>query len=234
MTKVKICGITRLEDAELAIGHGAWALGFILWPPSKRHADPAVAAGIARAVRRRVETVGVFVNQPLDEIAGLVDAIGVTHVQLHGDEGPSFCAAVAQRTGAKVIKAARVAHASDLRDIERFHTDYHLLDTASAGYGGSGQTWDWSLLAQRRSKIPFLLSGGLTHENVADGIAQVRPWGVDVASGVEASPGIKDPEKLAAFFAATGDARPGGEVAGRSSPEGLVLPRSGGSDRVGG
>jgi phosphoribosylanthranilate isomerase len=200
VTKVKICGTTRLEDAELAIGHGAWALGFILWPPSKRHVDPAVAAGIVRVVRRRVETVGVFVNQRLDEVEALVDAIGVTHVQLHGDEGPSFCAAVAQRTGAKVIKAARIAHAADLRDIERFHTDYHLLDTASAGYGGSGKTWDWELLAQRRSKVPFLLSGGLTAENVAEGIARVRPWGVDVASGVEASPGVKDPDRLAAFF----------------------------------
>ena len=164
-------------------------------------ARPGVAAGIARAVRRQVETVGVFVNQPLDEIAGLVDALGVTHVQLHGDEGPSFCAAVAQRTGAKVIKAVRVGHASDLQDVERFHTDLHLLDTAAAGqYGGTGRTWDWSLLAQRRAKVPFLLSGGLTPDNVADGIAAARPWGVDVASGVEAAPGVKDPDKLEAFF----------------------------------
>ena len=202
MTRVKVCGITRLEDAELAIGHRAWALGFILWPQSKRYVEPGVAAGIVRQIRRQVETVAVFVNQPLDEIAGLVDALGVTHVQLHGDEGPSFCTAVAQRTGAKVIKAARVAHASDLQDIERFHTDYHLLDTASAGYGGSGRTWDWTLLAQRRAKVPFLLSGGLTASNVAEGIVAARPWGVDVASGVEASPGIKDPEKLQAFFEA--------------------------------
>ena len=86
----------------------------------------------------------------------------------------------------------------------------HLLDTASAGYGGSGQTWDWGMLAQRRAKVPFLLSGGLTPENVADGIAQSRPWGVDVASGVEASPGVKDPEKLAAFFAAIEGAHVGG------------------------
>ncbi len=97
--KVKVCGITRLEDAELAVTLGAWAIGFILWPGSKRMADAGVAAGIARTVRRRVETVAVFVNQPLDEIAELVDALGVTHVQLHGDEGPSFCHAVAQRTG---------------------------------------------------------------------------------------------------------------------------------------
>jgi phosphoribosylanthranilate isomerase len=233
LTKVKICGTTRLEDAELAIGHGAWALGFILWPPSRRYVDPGVAAGIVREVRRQVETVGVFVNQTLDEIAGLVDALGLTHVQLHGDEGPSFCAAIAQRTGAKVIKAARVAHASDLRDIERFHTDYHLLDTASAGYGGSGRTWDWSLLGQRRSKLPFLLSGGLTAENVAEGIVAARPWGVDVASGVEAAPGIKDPERLRAFFEAVqGDTRPAGSVAGRSSPGGLVLPPSREDERV--
>ena len=204
MTKVKICGITRIEDAELAISLGAWALGFILWPHSKRHVDPGVAAGIARAVRRQVETVGVFVNQPLDEIAGLVDALGVTHVQLHGDEGPSFCTAVAERTGCKVIKAAKVRHAADLRDLERFHTDLHLLDAHVPGMvGGTGQTWDWSLLAGRRSKTPFLLSGGLTPDNVAAAIEAVRPWGVDVASGTEASPGVKDPAKLEAFLDAT-------------------------------
>ena len=203
MTKVKICGITRLEDAERAIEHGAWALGFILWEPSKRYVNPAVAAGIIRAVRRKVETVGVFVNQPLDEIADRVDILGLTHVQLHGDEGPSFCSAVAQRTGAKVIKAARIGHAADLRDLERFHTDFHLLDTAKAGqYGGTGATWDWKLAANRRNKIPLILSGGLTADNVADGIAAVKPYAVDVASGVEAAPGVKDPEKLEAFFAA--------------------------------
>jgi phosphoribosylanthranilate isomerase len=201
---VKICGITRPEDAELAASLGAWGLGFILWPQSKRAADPAVAAGIARALRRRVELVGVFVNQPLDEIEGYADALGLTYVQLHGDEGPSFCAAVAQRTGCKVIKAARIRHAADLRDLERFHTDLHLLDTAVAGLrGGSGQTWDWSLVAGRRAKTPFLLSGGLTPDNVAEAIAAARPWGVDVASGTEASPGVKDPERLEAFFEAT-------------------------------
>lgn len=211
MTKVKVCGITRLEDAEAAIELGAWALGFILWPPSKRFADPAVTAGIARAVRRRVETVGVFVNQPLDDIAGQVDVLGLTHVQLHGDEGPSFCAAVAQRTGAKVIKAVRVGHAADLRDLERFHTDYHLLDTARAGsYGGTGETWDWSLLAtRRRGKVPAILSGGLTAANVAAGIEAVRPYAVDVASGVESAPGVKDPAKLEAFFDAINGAHVG-------------------------
>lgn len=203
MTKVKVCGITGLEDAELAIELGAWALGFILWAPSKRFVAPSVAAGITRQVRRKVETVGVFVNQTLDEIADAVDFLALSHVQLHGDEGPSFCHAVAQRTGAKVIKAVRIGHAADLRDLERYHTDFHLLDTAKDGqYGGTGKTWDWALVAQRRAKIPVILSGGLTSENVADGIAAVRPWGVDVASGVEASPGVKDPAKLEAFLKA--------------------------------
>jgi phosphoribosylanthranilate isomerase len=202
--KVKICGITRAEDAELAVSLGAWAIGFILWPGSKRAADAGVAAGISLSMQRKVERVGVFVNQPLDEIERLVDALALSYVQLHGDEGPSFCAAVAQRTGVKVIKAVRVGHAADLRDLDRFHTDLHLLDTAAEGVrGGSGQTWDWSLAARRRSKVPFLLSGGLTPANVAEAIAAVHPWGVDVASGVEAAPGVKDPERMRAFFEST-------------------------------
>ena len=199
---VKICGITRLEDAELAISLGAWGIGFILWPESKRHVDPAVAAGIARRLRRKVELAGVFVNQPLDEIADLVDVLGLSHVQLHGDEGPAFCQAVAQRTGAKVIKAVRISHAADLREIERFHTDLHLLDTASdsGAYGGTGRTWDWSLLTQRRHKTPYLIAGGLTPENVAEAIAVTHPWGVDVSSGVEAAPGRKDHAKVQSFI----------------------------------
>jgi phosphoribosylanthranilate isomerase len=222
LTRVKVCGITRLEDAELAAELGAWAIGFLLWPSSKRYVDPGVAAGIARVMRRKVELVGVFVNQPLDEIAGLADALGLSHVQLHGDEGPSFCTAVHQRTGAKVIKAARVATAADLRDLDRFHTDYHLLDTAQAGaYGGTGQTWDWSLLKSRRNKTPFLLAGGLKAENVAAAIEATRPWGIDVSSGVEADYGVKDHDKLRALFAAVGTPPQGRD---RVPPEVLVYP----------
>ena len=203
MTRLKVCGITRAEDAELAVAAGAWAIGFILWPGSRRFVEPAMAAGIARSVRRRVELVGVFVNPTLDEVAHAVDLMGLSHLQLHGDEGPSFCAAAAQRTGARVIKALRVRSRADVISAERFHTDLHLLDAAVEGLrGGSGQTWDWSLLAGRRVKTPFLLSGGLTPDNVAEAIGAVRPWGVDVASGTEASPGVKDPQKLEGFFAA--------------------------------
>jgi phosphoribosylanthranilate isomerase len=210
VTRVKICGITRLEDAELAASLGAWALGFILWPQSKRAVDPGVAAGIASVVRRRVELVGVFVNPTLDEVVHAADSIGLTHVQLHGDEGPSFAAEAGRRSGTKVIKAARVASGADLQALERFHTDFHLLDAAVEGLrGGSGQAWDWSIAAQRRSKVPAILSGGLTAENVADGIAAVKPYAVDVASGTEASPGVKDPAKLEAFMAVAAPPRAG-------------------------
>ena len=208
MTRVKVCGITRLEDAELAASLGAWALGFNLWPGSSRVVEEAVAAGIARRVRRTVELAGVFVNPTLDEVTHAAEAIGLTHVQLHGDEGPSFANEVARRTGAKVIKAARVAGGSDLQALERFHTDFHLLDTAVEGVrGGSGRTWDWSLAAQRRSKIPMILAGGLNADNVADAIAAVHPYAVDVASGVESEPGIKDPAKLEAFLSIAAPAR---------------------------
>ena len=204
MTRAKICGITRLEDAELAAELGAWAIGFILWPGSERACDPAMAAAIARRVRRNVSLVGVFVNPTLDEVAHAADAIGLTHLQLHGSEGPSFCSAAAARTGCRVIKAARIRSAADVRDIERYRlVDLHLLDSYVEGRpGGTGETWDLSLLAGRRTKVPALLSGGLTPDNVAEAIERARPWGVDVASGVEARPGVKDPERVRAFMAA--------------------------------
>ena len=203
MTRVKVCGITRLEDAELSVELGAWALGFILWARSPRAADPAVAAGIARALRRRAELVGVFVDPTLDEVARAADTLGLSLLQLHGDEGPAFCAEAGRRTGCRVIKAARVASGADLQALERFRTDFHLLDTRVEGVrGGSGRAWDWELASHRRSKVPAILSGGLTPDNVADGIAAVRPYAVDVASGVEAAPGVKDPAKLEAFLAA--------------------------------
>lgn len=207
MARVKLCGITRHEDAELAASLDAWAIGFILWPGSKRAADPGVAAGIARAMRRRLELVGVFVNPTLDEVSRAAQGIGLTHIQLHGDEGPAFCTAVAERTGLRVIKAVRVASGADIQDAARFHTDLLLLDAAvGSAWGGTGQTFDWALAAHRHSQAPLILSGGLTPENVAEGIATVRPWAVDVASGVESAPGIKDHAKVEAFMAAAKEA----------------------------
>ena len=135
MTRVKICGITRLEDAELAASLGAWALGFILWPGSSRYVEEAVAAGIARRVRRQAELVGVFVNPTLDELAHAVDAIGLTHVQLHGEEGPAFATEAARRTGAKVIKAARVAGAAKGGEILVSSLVKELADTGDVDFG---------------------------------------------------------------------------------------------------
>lgn len=223
---VKICGITRLEDAERAVSLGAWGIGFLLWPESKRYVDPGVAAGIARKLRRKVELVGVFVNQPLDEVVASVETIGLSYVQLHGDEGPSYCQAIVQRTGAKVIKAARIKHASDLREIDRYRVDLHLLDagTSDGTYGGTGKTWDWTLVASRRSKIPFLLAGGLDADNVGDAIEATQPWGVDVSSGVEDAPGVKSQAKLEALFAAVRTASPEREPVKRAIPETLVYP----------
>lgn len=203
MTRAKICGITRHEDAELAAELGAWAVGMIRWPDSPRACDPAVAAGIVRALRRRVACVGVFVNPTLDELAEAAEQIGFSHLQLHGDEGPAFCAEAARRTGCQIIKAVRVASGADIQALEPFRTDMHLLDASVEGMrGGTGEAWEWSLLRTRRSRVPFILSGGLTPENVADGIAATHPWAVDTASGTESEPGIKDPELVRAFLAA--------------------------------
>jgi phosphoribosylanthranilate isomerase len=212
--RIKFCGITSVADAELAVSLGAWAIGLILWPQSKRACDPAEGVRISNAVRRKVELVGVFVNQPLDEVAALADMLHLSIVQLHGDEGPSYANEVARRTGAKVIKAQSVRLASDVIAVQAFHTDFHLLDTHRDGLrGGTGETFDWTMLRRRSSKVPLILSGGLTPENVAGAIAAVGPWGVDVASGVEASPGVKDPEKMKAFAEAVRGTAPPSEPA---------------------
>ena len=208
--RIKFCGITRLEDGQLAVDAGAWAIGMILWPGSVRACDLTEAARIGAALRRRVEVAGVFVNQPLDEVAALAETLHLSLVQLHGDEGPAFCMEVARRTGARVIKAMRVRGGEEVQALGAFRdVDFHLLDTYRDGLrGGTGETFDWALAARRHSKVPLILSGGLTPDNVAAAIEAVHPYAVDVASGVEQAPGIKDPDKLRAFAAAV---RGGGE-----------------------
>jgi phosphoribosylanthranilate isomerase len=207
--RIKFCGITRLEDAEVAVSLDAWAVGMILWPGSKRAVAPAAAAEIGAALKRRAEIVGVFVNPELDEVAEAADFIGLTLIQLHGQEGPIFCGEVARRTGCRVIKAIRVRSGAEVQSLGSFHTEFHLLDSYVAGVpGGTGETFSWELAAGYRAGGRLLLSGGLTPDNVGDAIAAVKPWGVDVASGVELSPGIKDPELMRAFAAAVADTVP--------------------------
>jgi phosphoribosylanthranilate isomerase len=207
--RIKFCGITGLDDAKRAVEAGAWALGLILFEGSPRRCALPDAERITATLRRQAEICGVFVNAPLDEVTGIADGIGLTMVQLHGDEGPSYCAEVARRTGAKVVKAARVRGRSDINALEAFHTDFHLLDAHQPGqYGGTGATFDWELVGQRRTETPFILSGGLNPDNVADAIAATQPFAVDTASGTEARPGVKDPEKLRAFAAAVAATAP--------------------------
>jgi phosphoribosylanthranilate isomerase len=217
VTRIKFCGITNLDDAELAVGAGAWAIGLIFWPNSPRRCEIESAAEIAAAVKRRVEVAGVFVNATLDHVAEIAEAVGLTMLQLHGDEGPAYCAEAARRSGCKVIKAVRVRSGADVRALAAFHTDYHLLDSYIAGVpGGTGETFAWEIARgesiparpPHTARVPVILSGGLNPGNVADAIAAVRPFAVDVASGVEQRPGRKDPARLQAFADAVRAAQP--------------------------
>jgi phosphoribosylanthranilate isomerase len=202
-TRVKICGITNLDDANRAVDLGAWALGMIFWPRSPRVVEADEAEAIGAELRRRAELAGVFVNATLDEVALAADRASLSILQLHGDEGPAYCREAARRTGARVMKAMRVGNASHIRSLQTFHTDYHLLDAHVPGsFGGTGETFNWELAGRHRGPVPVVLSGGLTPENVGEAIAVARPFAVDTASGTEATPGRKDPAKLTAFFRA--------------------------------
>jgi phosphoribosylanthranilate isomerase len=222
--RVKICGITNLVDAELALDLGAWTLGMIFYDGSPRRCSLEQALQITTAMRRKVELCGVFVNASLEEIERTSEELGLTMVQLHGDEGPSFCEEVRRRTGALIVKAAQVAGPGDVRDLERFHVDYHLLDTRSLATarqgmrGGTGESFDWELASVRRSSVPLILSGGLSAANVAEAIAITHPYAIDSASATESAPGHKNPEKLRALFAAVGATQPEPPVDARQTP----------------
>jgi phosphoribosylanthranilate isomerase len=201
--RIKICGITNLDDAAEAVRLGAWAIGLIHFPASPRAVERAEAVRIAAAFRRKCEVVGVFVNPELDDVAKAVEDAGLTMVQLNGEEGPAFCGEVARKTGVKVIKAVHVSSAADIHAAEAFRTDFHLFDRGGRGlWGGTGESFDWGLLRERRSQVPAILAGGLRPENVAEAIAITHPHAVDVASGVEAEPGRKDHAAMTAFFEA--------------------------------
>lgn len=202
--KTKICGITRIEDAEAAAEAGAWAIGLNHAPESPRFIEAPVAEEIGAMMRRRLEIAGVFVNAPLPEVVRAAERAQLTLVQLHGEEGPSFCAEVNRRTGCPVIKAFRVSSPADVTAARAFHVAYVLYDAFSPKrHGGTGEKFDWELVGRRRrGGSPVLLAGGLTPDNVAEAISAARPWGVDVAGGVELEPGIKDPNRIVSFIAA--------------------------------
>jgi len=194
--KVKICGITRLDDALAAVRLGADALGFNFWPRSKRYLPPDRARAIVRRLPPFVTAVGVFVDPTRDEVLRALDASGVGVAQLHGDEPPALCASLPL----PVVKAVRLATSHDLAQLAAYDVQAFLLDAPSAGYGGSGTTCDWSLAAAVARELPVVLAGGLSPDNVAEAVRTVRPWAVDVASGVESAPGVKDEERMRRFI----------------------------------
>ena len=216
MTKVKICGITNLPDARVAIKVGADFMGFIFYPKSPRYVTPEqvrdiVTQLISNPLPLRYSTqypipnipsVGVFVDQGPEVVAQTLDFCGLDYAQLHGKESPEMVATLVER-GFSVIKAFRVRDDVDLAEMERYRATAYLLDTYVASQpGGTGRTFDWKLAAQAGQVGPIIMAGGLTPDNVAQAIHAARPWAVDVSSGIEATPGRKDHAKLRRFMAA--------------------------------
>lgn len=203
--KVKICGITRFDDAQAAVEAGADLLGFNFFAKSPRYIKPLSAARLIEAMQARgvpVQMVGVFVNSPLEAICTIMDECGIDLAQLSGDELPESLALL----NGRAFKALRLRDMADLvQSLERFRPNISapafLVDAYRPGeFGGTGQTADWRLARTLAESYPLLLAGGLAPENVAQAIQQVHPWGVDVASGVEESPGRKDLARMAAFI----------------------------------
>ena len=214
MTKIKICGVTLADDAARVAAAGADFIGLNFWPRSKRYLAPERAPMLADAARAAsphpgsILTVGVFVNAVVDDIAAIARDVALDVIQLHGTETPEDVMAVSLATQLPIWKAVPVAGPRDIERLETWQVDALLLDAPTAGHGGSGKAFDWSLARDARRRLParrIVLAGGLDPGNVAAAIAAVDPWTVDVASGVEAAPGVKDAAKIAAFVAAVHD-----------------------------
>ena len=198
-TRIKICGVTRVEDARAAVESGADAVGLVFYAPSPRSVDLALARAIVAAIPPFVTVVGLFVNPARDQVESVLRGCSLNLLQFHGDEAPEFCGGFRL----PYIKAARVRADADL---VQYLAPYHdaqgwLLDAYDGRlYGGTGATFDWKLIPRDLAR-PLILSGGLAPDNVGAAVRQVRPWAVDVSSGVEAAKGIKDAAKIAAFIA---------------------------------
>ncbi|MBN1317686.1 MAG: phosphoribosylanthranilate isomerase [Anaerolineales bacterium] len=207
MTKVKICGITTITDAEMAANAGADMLGFVFYPPSTRYLPPVQAAEITNRIRDLLggdvpKLVGVFVDVHPDDISCTSQLCQLDYVQLHGSETAAEVGTLIE-LGLRVIKAFRVRDRASLSQIDDFRAEAVLLDAYSPNNpGGTGQSFDWSLAEQIQAQRPIILAGGLTPTNIARAIDRVHPWAVDVSSGVEASPGIKDDQAVNRFIQA--------------------------------
>src|SRR4051812_20690488 len=196
---VKICGITRAEDAAAAVDCGAGALGFVFWPGSPRCIDPYRARAIVAAMPPFVTAVGLFVNQPIEYVERVTRLVRLGAVQLHGDETPEYASGIS----APLIKAVTVRNPQ--LSLWPARTTLLLDVHDPEKRGGTGRTVDWSAAAGLAAQRTLLLAGGLTPENVAEAVAAVRPFGVDVSSGVERAPGVKDHQRLRALFEALDD-----------------------------
>ena len=200
MVRVKICGITRPEDAVAAADAGADAIGLLFYEGSRRCVSRERAAAILAELPPFVTPVALFVNEAVETIKSICDEVGVRTVQLHGDEPPAVARQLAPLT---VIKAFRVGSPADLEALAGHPASAYLLDARVEGsYGGTGESFDWALAARARRYGRIIVAGGLTPENVAEAVRVARPFGVDTSSGVESAPGVKDKAKVAAFVAA--------------------------------
>lgn len=197
-TRIKICGITRVEDAHAAAQAGADAIGLVFYPPSPRFLTLQQARAIRTALPPFVTSVALFVNASRDVVERVIGEVAPDMLQFHGEEPPEYCAAFRL----PYIKACRVRQGIDLLEYWRPFSNASgwLADAYVEGYGGAGTSFDWSIVPAQRAR-PLILSGGLAQRNVADAIRRVRPWGVDVSSGVESVKGIKDAAKIAGFIA---------------------------------
>ncbi len=197
--RVKVCGTTRLKDALLAVACGADAIGFIFYKKSPRYVTAQTAKDICSKLPPFVHRVGVFVNESAETINRIADRCGLDAVQLHGDESPAFC----KKIKCRVIKAVRIKDSGSFKGLSQYTVDGFLLDTFKEDqWGGTGKVFDWTLAQRAKRYGPVIIAGGLNPRNVKEAIRQARPYGVDVSSGVEQSPGKKDPKKLKAFLKA--------------------------------
>ena len=195
--RVKICGMTQLQDVMLAVEQGADAVGFIFYSKSPRSVTMKEARDMIAQLPPFVETVGVFVDETADKVNKTAESCGLDLVQLHGDESPTYCRKIRRR----VIKAFRVKDLQSIKLLEKYPVSGFLLDTFSEeAHGGTGKVFDWNLVHPAKKIGPVILAGGLTPRNIRQAINQVRPYGVDVCSGVEKEPGIKDPDKVRDFL----------------------------------
>ena len=197
MVKVKICGITNLDDARSAVAAGCDALGFVFYRKSPRYISPDDVSGIIRKLPCKIVKVGVFVDEKAQRIKNIAKLCRLDLVQLHGRESVNFCKKL---KGIKIIKAFRVKDRSSLKKINDYNADFYMLDAySSKEKGGTGEIFDWKIIENFEFLKPVILSGGLTPDNVRDAIERFSPYGVDVSSGVEASPGKKDPFLMKKF-----------------------------------